>query len=166
MYVKTSSNGDDKVAEQSAMVMLADLQEKHANSAKAKATKKDLQLKRPAFKAAPIHDNTQPDPGEPNLAARVARILSQADPNLTSLETLESIRSGLSNNEIHQIWGQRRTAALHGDVAAKRYDDDVGRHEQDRMALAWFIERKAGFPAFAELIMTTINAKIVDKREK
>ncbi len=65
----------DEVAEQSAMVTLADLQAKHANSAKAKATKQDLQLKRPAskVKVAPIHDNTQPDPGKPNLAAKVAR---------------------------------------------------------------------------------------------
>jgi hypothetical protein len=166
--VRCCRRSGDQVAEQSAMVTLADLQAKHAKSAKAKATNKDLQLKRPAskVKVAPIQDNTQSDPGKPDLAAKVARLLSQADPSLTPMETLDTVKYGLSHNEIRKIYGQRKTAAVHGDVAANRYDDAVGKGEKCKMALAWFIERKAGCPAFTQLVMMTNNAKRIEIKEK
>lgn len=104
--------------------------------------------------------------GQESLKDKVSRLLANADPSLTAEEKLNAVKAELTKLEISKIWGQRKTAAAHGDQTAKGVDDASGKVEKGKLALAWFIEKKTGVKAFSQLVVSSSASQKVEKREQ
>ncbi len=164
------------------MAKLATVKAVKAATAAAKQTKKGNQVVKAKPKAKAKAKHTKPttvsqlkakakaeeetETGKSELKEKIAILVAEcSEKNMTPQEVLAKIKGKLSKLESSKVWGMHNTACKNSKEVAEQAAAVDGKKDKGNLALAWYIDKKAGGNVYSQLTVSSSAEQRLTKTE-